>query len=43
MKLDSGVTHCALAVFVASRSTGGEGDAEVDIDGAYEDAAWRAC
>jgi hypothetical protein len=43
MKLDGGVTHCALAVFVASQYTGGEGDAEVDIDGAYEDAAWRAC
>jgi hypothetical protein len=43
MTLHGGATHCALAVFVVRQSTGGEGDAEVYIDSAYEDAAWRAC
>jgi hypothetical protein len=40
MTLHGGVT---LAVFVVRQSTSGEGDAEVDVDSACEDAAWRAC
>lgn len=42
MKLDGGVTYCALVLFVARLSTVAEGDAGSYIDNRCMDTAWRA-